>query len=228
MSDFFRFPHTAHIVWLNAGSPRDDKILNPVEIKDLLHGPVVIEEKLDGANLGLSLGNDGKIRAQNRGQYLLEPYTGQFARLPAWLTQHEAKLRSVLSAELILFGEWCAAQHSLDYHALPDFFLLFDVYDRSSQTFWSTARRNSLAAPAGLQTVPCLHRGETTVNTLKDMVAHKPSLFRKGPLEGVVVRRENEQWSEARGKVVRAEFTQAIHEHWSRKAINWNRVAYKQ
>jgi ATP-dependent RNA circularization protein (DNA/RNA ligase family) len=226
MSDFFRFPHTAHIVWLNSGSPRDDKILNPVEIKELLNGPVVIEEKLDGANLGLSLGTDDKLRAQNRGQYLLEPYTGQFARLPAWLTQHDASLRSVLTPDLILFGEWCAAQHSLDYHALPDYFLLFDVYDRSTQKFWSTARRNSLAEQAGIRTVPCLHRGDTTVNTLKDMVAHKPSLFRKGPLEGVVVRRENEQWSEARGKVVRAEFTQAIHEHWSRKAINWNRVGY--
>jgi len=226
MSDFFRFPHTAHIAWLNAGSPRDDKILNPVEVKELLHGPVVVEEKLDGANLGISIAPDGSLRAQNRGQYLLQPYIGQFVRLPPWLTQHEASLRSVLTPDLIIFGEWCAAQHSLDYHALPDFFLLFDVYDRSTQKFWSTKRRNALAASMGLATVPCLHQGETTVNSLKDMVAHKPSLYRKGPLEGVVIRRENDQWCEARGKLVRAEFTQAIDEHWSRKTLNWNRVNY--
>lgn len=226
MSDFFRFPHTAHIAWLSPGSPRDDKLLNPAEIKELLHGPVIVEEKLDGANLGLSLAADGQLRAQNRGQYLLHPYTGQFARLPAWLTQHEANLRSVLTHDLILFGEWCAARHSLEYHALPDYFLLFDVYQRSTEQFWSTTRRNQLASAAGLTTVPCLHRGETTVHALKDMVAHTPSLFRKGPLEGVVVRRENDNWCEARGKVVRADFTQAIEEHWSRRGIHWNRIDF--
>tara|TARA_R110002072_G_scaffold1559_8_gene12963 strand:+ start:2495 stop:3190 length:696 start_codon:yes stop_codon:yes gene_type:complete len=226
MSDFFRFPHTAHITWLNKGSPRDDKILNPVEVKDLLSGEVVVEEKLDGANLGISLDPHDRLRAQNRGQYLLEPYVGQFARLPPWIKQHEMNLRSALTPGLILFGEWCAAQHSLDYHTLPDWFLLFDVYDRDAEKFWSTARRNALAKAHGLSTVPQLFTGETTVNTLKDIVAHKPSLYRKGPLEGVVIRRENAQWCEARGKLVRGEFTQAIEEHWSRKAINWNRVHY--
>ena len=36
-------------------------------------GDVVVEEKLDGANLGLSLAADNTLRAQNRGQYLAEP-----------------------------------------------------------------------------------------------------------------------------------------------------------
>ncbi|WP_257945770.1 RNA ligase family protein, partial [Pseudomonas plecoglossicida] len=53
-----------------------------------------------------------------------------------------------------LFGEWCAARHSLDYGTLPDWFLLFDVYDRSTGRFWSTVRRDALAAEAGLATVP--------------------------------------------------------------------------
>ena len=146
MSDFFRFPHTAHITWLNKGSPRDDKILNPVEVKDLLSGEVVVEEKLDGANLGISLDSHDRLRAQNRGQYLLEPYVGQFARLPPWIKQHEMNLRSALTPGLILFGEWCAAQHSLDYHTLPDWFLLFDVYDRDAEKFWSPPQRPGQSA----------------------------------------------------------------------------------
>jgi len=232
VSDFFRFPHTAHIAWLNKGSPRDDKILNPVEIKALLNGPVIVEEKLDGANLGISLDNNGALRAQNRGQYLLHPYTGQFSRLVPWLTQHEHALHNILSPDLIVFGEWCAAQHSLDYAQLPDWFLVFDVYERSSQQFWSTTRRNALAHAAGLATVPRLFEGEITLDQLKHMVEHTPSLYRQGPghahapLEGVVIRRESAQWCEARGKLVRAEFTQSIEEHWSRKALNWNRVHF--
>lgn len=224
--DFFRFPSTPHLAWLaKDGMPRDDKVLSPAEAQALLSGNVVVEEKLDGANLGLSLSPDGALRVQNRGQYLSDPHTGQFARLPAWLTQHEPGLRTVLRPELMLFGEWCAARHSLDYDALPDWFLLFDVYDRSIGRFWSTSRRNALAAEAGLSTVPLVSSGLTTLAALKQLLVDTPSRYRAGlPLEGVVVRRESGEWCEARAKLVRPDFTQAIDTHWRKRTIDWNRV----
>ena len=74
MTDFFRFPHTPHIAWLAAGVPRDDKLLSPAEATELLAGEVVLEEKLDGANLGFSVSPEGQVRAQNRGQYLAPPF----------------------------------------------------------------------------------------------------------------------------------------------------------
>lgn len=120
MADFFRFPHTPHLAWLGGGSPRDDKVMLPSEVSALLASNVVVEEKLDGANVGLSLASDNSLLVQNRGQYLAEPYAGQFARLPAWLGQHGEDLRAVLKPNLTLFGEWCAARHSLDYAALPE------------------------------------------------------------------------------------------------------------
>ena len=153
MTDFFRFPHTPHIAWLASGAPRDDKVLSPDEAAELLEGEVVIEEKLDGANLGLSVSPDGVLRAQNRGQYLAQPFHGQFARLTPWLAVHEDRLFDALGAHLIAFGEWCAAQHSLDYAALPDWWLVFDVYDRTTGRFWSTARRNIWAAHLGWREV---------------------------------------------------------------------------
>ena len=224
--DFFRFPSTPHLAWLaKDGMPRDDKVLSPAEAQALLSRDVVVEEKLDGANLGLSLSPDGALRAQNRGQYLSDPHTGQFARLPAWLTQHESGLRTVLRPELMLFGEWCAARHSLGYDALPDWFLLFDVYDRSIGRFWSTSRRNALAAEAGLSTVPLVSSGLTTLAALKQLLVDTPSRYRAGlPLEGVVVRRESGEWCEARAKLVRPDFTQAIDTHWRKRTIDWNRV----
>lgn len=63
-------------------------MLSPAEAEDLLSGPVVLEEKLDGANLGFSVSPDGVLRAQNRGQYLPQPFHGQFARLGPWLAAH--------------------------------------------------------------------------------------------------------------------------------------------
>lgn len=226
MSNFFRFPQTPHFVWLGEGMPRDDKVLSATEVKSLLADEVVIEEKLDGANLGFSLDTSGAVRAQNRGQYLEAPYVGQFARLPAWLAQHESGLHSVLRPELMLFGEWCAARHSLAYERLPDWFLLFDVFDRDAGQFWSVPRRNTLAAEAGVLTVPTIQRGMTTVKGLIDAVHSRPSRYRDGALEGVVIRRESAMWCENRAKLVRPDFTQAIDSHWRKRAIEWNRVDY--
>ena len=224
MADFFRFPHTPHLAWLGEGSPRDDKVMSPNEVTALLAGDVVVEEKLDGANVGLSLAPDGSLRAQNRGQYLAEPHAGQFARLPAWLAQHGDALRSALTPNLILFGEWCAARHSLDYAALPDWFLLFDVYDRSADRFWSSARRNALARSAGLVTVPQVLHGKATVPTLKKLVGDTASCYRAGALEGLVIRRESTDWCESRAKLVLPDFTQAIDTHWRKRALEWNRI----
>lgn len=226
MPDFFRFPHTPHLAWLGEGVPRDDKVMSPDEVAALLAGDVLVEEKLDGANIGLSLAPDGSLRAQNRGQYLAEPHAGQFARLPTWLTQHSEGLCSELKPHLILFGEWCAARHSLGYTALPDWFLLFDVYDRCTASFWSSSRRNALASSAGLVTVQQILQGKTTVSTLKQLVSNTPSHYRKGALEGVVIRRDSRESCESRAKLVRSDFTQAIDTHWHKRRIEWNRVDY--
>lgn len=223
MTDFFRFPHTPHLAWLGQGTPRDDKVLSRAEAQALLSGEVVVEEKLDGANLGISLAPDGGLRAQNRGQYLGAPFAGQFSRLPAWLAMHESGLRAVLQPALILFGEWCAARHSVSYDRLPDLWLLFDVYDRDASRFWSAERRDALAATAGLRCVPCLARGRFRIDQLELLVATERSRHADGPLEGVVVRHDEGAWCGARGKLVRAEFTQAIGDHWRGRRIEWNR-----
>jgi len=225
LSDFFRFPHTPHIAWLGQGMPRDDKVLAPHEVAALLAGPVRVEEKLDGANLGISLGPDGALRAQNRGQYLIEPFRSQFSRLSSWLAQHHDALTEKLTDDLILFGEWCAAKHSLDYQSLPDWLVVFDVYDRRAQCFWSSARRNEFAAALGLSVVPLIYEGSASLSALKEILVTSTSRYRHGPPEGLMIRQESTDWCEARAKLVRAEFTQTISEHWRSRAIEWNRVA---
>lgn len=223
--EFFRFPHTPHLAWLGEGSARDDKVLTPEQVSALLACAVVVEEKLDGANLGLSLSPQGALRVQNRGQYLVEPFSGQFSRLGPWLAQHRQALLDHLTPRLILFGEWCAARHSLDYAGLPDWFLAFDVYDRESGQFWDTARRDELTKILGLVCVPTLHRGKVTQDSLRALLESRRSCYRSGPPEGIVIKREAEGCTVLRAKLVRAEFTQAVGTHWRNRSIEWNRVA---
>lgn len=222
MSDFFRFPHTPHIAWLGDGTPRDDKVLSKSEADQLLSHTLIIEEKVDGANLGFSVGSDGVVRAQNRGQYLLRPFMGQFARLNEWLAIHEEALFDALGESLVLFGEWVAAVHSLEYPNLPDYFLVFDVYDRNERRFWSTKRRNVLAARLGLRTVHPLGVGDYRLNALKQMIANTPSAYRDGACEGIYLRHEDEDWLIDRAKLVHPDFVQNIGEHWRSRSLRWN------
>lgn len=224
MSGFFRYPHTPHLAWLGAAPPRGDKVLPPAEASALLFGSVIVEEKLDGANLGISAGDDGRLRFQNRGQYLSTPYAAQFSRLNAWAGEHEHRLLPLLQPGLILFGEWLAARHSIAYGSLPDWFAAFDVYDGAAGRFWCVARRDALIGEAGLPAAPVLSQGRTSLSSLVTLVNDGSSRFGADALEGVVVRRDGEQFNDGRAKLVRPGFVQDIGDHWRRRALEWNRV----
>jgi hypothetical protein len=225
MREFFRFPHTPHLAWLGAGRPRDDKVLAPRDVSELLAGDVIVEEKVDGANLGFSVDEDGTLRGQNRGSYLdLDAPQGQWKPLKRWLLTRRHALAQVLGPDLILFGEWCYALHSVRYTRLPDWFLAFDVYDRQQGEFWSADRRTELAKRLGILTVPELGRGHYDIGRLKALLLGK-SQVTDGAAEGLYVRREASDVLIARAKLVRAEFAQTIDEHWSKRRLEENRLA---
>lgn len=226
MNEFFRYPSIKHLAWLAAGTPRDEKILSPEEVAHLLSSEVRIEEKVDGANLGFSLGPDGALKVQNRGQYLSRPFTGQFARLDDWMQAHQDQIIEGISPSTIVFGEWCAARHSLDYDRLPDWWLMFDVYDRREGKFWSSSRRDALATSMNLTAILCRHQGKMTINQLQRFLDSLPSCYRDGPVEGVVIKAEEGGWMTQRAKLVRSDFTQSIEDHWRSRSLQWNRVRY--
>ena len=219
---FTKFPRTPHLWWLGRGEPRGDKLLTPPEAAALLAGELVVEEKVDGANLGLSA-VAGELRAQSRGHYLTRRAHPQFQPLWPWLEARRAPLLAALGEGLALYGEWCFAVHSVTYDALPDWFLLFDVLDRRQERFWSAARRDGLAADLGLATVPRLAEGKMTRRVLLALMGQ--SRVGSGPMEGVYLRQETADWLVARAKLVSPAFVNQIDEHWSKGALRTNRLA---
>ena len=221
---FHKFPHTPHLIWLGEGAPREDKIMSPAEAAEFLAQPVVIEEKVDGANLGLSVAADGRIRAQSRGNYLAPGRShAQWNPLWPWLARRGPSLVAVLGAERMLFGEWCHARHTIAYDALPDWFLAFDVFEPRSGLFWSTDRRNTLAADLNLATVPEVFRGHATLRALPKLV--KTSVLGAARMEGIYLRTEAHGRLLGRAKVVGVEFKQRIEAHWTRRALIPNHLA---
>ena len=224
MTAFFRFPHTPHLAWLGEGSPRADKVLSPHQARAFLDHELVVEEKIDGANLGLSTDEDGELLAQNRGSWLSpEAAHPQFRSLWSWLAPRRQALVDALWPDLVLFGEWCAAVHSVRYDALPDWFLGFDVYDRGAGRFWSSHRRDELLRQLGLHPVPRVGQGRFTLDDLTAMMTS--SRVGGAPMEGLYLRQESDDWLERRAKLVRAEFVQTIDAHWSRGPMERNRLA---
>lgn len=220
---FRKFPKTPHLLWLAPQPARDDKVMTPSEAEAFLSsGEIVVEEKVDGANLGLTFDETGQMRTQNRGNFLEGQLGGQWEGLRGWLARNEAKLREQLPPGAAVFGEWCYAQHSMAYTGLPDWFLGFDVLDGSAR-FLGTRRRDALLATLGLTPVRCLTRGRFTLRELRKILT-APSAYGDGPVEGLYLRSENDEWLLQRAKLVSAEFVQAIGEHWSRGPLHVNRL----
>lgn len=221
---FFPFPHTPHLAWLGKGQPRNDKVLAPAEAKALLSHFVTVEEKVDGANVGISIDENGDLRAQNRGSYLNREHSHpQFKPLFRWLDERRTALTDALFPDLMLFGEWCYAVHSVTYDRLPDWFLAFDIYDRATGGFWSVARRDSLILQLGLALIPRVVAGRFDLAGLQSLIGR--SRLADVPAEGIYIRADDGDHLLVRAKLVRAEFTQAIEEHWSRRAMRTNALA---
>jgi ATP-dependent RNA circularization protein (DNA/RNA ligase family) len=221
--DFFKFPHTPHLAWLSSAPVRHDKVFSPAEAREFLRGEVLVEEKVDGANLGISVGPGGELRAQNRGSYLGTRASPQFQPLWPWLEARRQQLVDALGEHLMLFGEWCFAVHSVRYDALPDWFLAFDVYDKREGRFWSSARRDALTESLGLARVPVVAKGHFTVDEVMKLFG--PSSLGPAPMEGVYLRRDEGDFLLARAKLVRSEFVQSIEEHWSSRPLERNTLA---
>lgn len=221
---FFKFPRTPHLWWPLHRAPKDDRVLDSTSVRELLSADVVVEEKVDGANLGLSLDEQSEIRVQNRGAWVERGAHSQFHPMWAWISQKKSSLTDALQGNRILFGEWCFAVHSVQYDRLPDWFLGFDIYDLDAAKFWSTRRRDEIFELAGVCRVPRLFAGRTTLADLQNMLNSEQSRVGKGSIEGLYIRREGPEWLEARAKLVRPQFLLAIEEHWSSRPLEHNKL----
>lgn len=200
---------------------------------------IVVEEKLDGANAGISFGAGAELLLQSRGHYLAGGgRERQFSVLKRWAAAHEEALLACLGDRYIAYGEWMGKKHSIFYDHLPHLFCEFDIFDRSAGIFLSTAERALLLAPAPVLAVPVLYEG-TAPRRLGDLLELlKPSLAKtahwrrnfeaavlreqldlakcwaqadKSDLaEGLYIKVEEEGQVVGRYKWVRGDFTQAI------------------
>ncbi|GFI23579.1 hypothetical protein IMSAGC011_02368 [Lachnospiraceae bacterium] len=176
MEQIFKYPRTKHL----EGSKQQlgDNDLNLVSLDAIEGKYLVLEEKVDGANCGISFGADGKMYLQSRGHFLNGGYgERQFDLLKLWASCFEDQLRCLLKDQYVMYGEWLYAKHTVFYDKLPHYFMEFDIFDKKKQCFYSTQKRRAFLANAPfIRSVRVLTEGMfNTVEEIKKWIG--PSLF---------------------------------------------------
>jgi hypothetical protein len=178
MMPLHKYPRTRHLE--GSRLQPGDEDLDSVPFSEIAGRFLVLEEKLDGANAGLSFDESGGLRLQSRGHYLTGGVREKhFNLLKQWASAHTASLREVLGSRYVLYGEWLYAKHTIFYDQLTHYFHEFDVYDRDTDTFLATEQRRLLLAGRPLVSVPVLWEG--TARSLDDLVSLVGPSRYKGP-----------------------------------------------
>jgi hypothetical protein len=154
-----KYPRTPHI----EGSRQQpgDEDLDSVPFSAIANEYVVVEEKVDGANAAISFDAQGQLHLQSRGHYLTGGFRERhFNLFKQWAHSHYAALWDVLGDRYILYGEWLYAKHTIFYDRLSHYFLEYDLLDRSSGKFLSTAARRERLKGLSVVSVPVLFTGE--------------------------------------------------------------------
>ncbi|MBV1850809.1 RNA ligase family protein [Catellatospora tritici] len=164
----FKFPRTPHL----AGSRLQpgDEDLAQVPLSALRGVRVVVCEKLDGANAGISFDADGRLRLQSRGHYLSGgPREQQFTLFKSWAATVGPLLWPRLRDRYVCYGEWLYAKHTVFYDALPHYFCEFDVLDTATARFLDTGARRDLLAGVPIMSAPVL--AEQVFDSAKQIAA---------------------------------------------------------
>ena len=171
-----KYPRTRHIE--GSRLQEGDEDLEMVPFHEIAGRHLVVEEKVDGSNTGISFTKDGDLRLQSRGHYLTGGRReGQFALFKAWAPAHAEPLWRALGPRHVLFGEWLYAKHTIFYDALPHYFLEFDILDLETGEYLSTPRRRALLEGVPVASVPVVQEGPLrTLEELKRLV--RPSLYK--------------------------------------------------
>lgn len=137
-----KYPRTRHI--LGSGLQKGDDG-DFAGMSELGNKHLVIEEKIDGANTGVSFNSDGEIKLQCRGHFLEgKGDWPEFDQFKVWGSTYQEQLFDLLDIRYIMYGEWMAGFHSVYYDILPHYFMEFDIYDKQTSTYLSTDRRKEL------------------------------------------------------------------------------------
>ena len=169
LPEIIKYPRTLHIEGSRC-QPGDEDLEN-VPFEKISGRHIVIEEKMDGANSGISFSSKKELLLQSRGHYL----TGgarekHFDLFKTWANTYKNELWEILGSRYVMYGEWLYAKHTVFYNELPHYFMEFDILDRDEMKFLDTENRmKKLDKAAFIGSVLVLFKGK--MYKLKELIS---------------------------------------------------------
>jgi hypothetical protein len=158
MEKITKYPRTPHLE--GSRLQEGDEDLSQVRFSEIRNKHLVVEEKLDGANVAVSF-LSGELMLQSRGHYLRGGARERHYELfKLWAAGHREELYSILGDRYIMYGEWMYSKHRVYYNRLPHYFIEFDIFDKDCNEFLDTGRRNAMLSGSSIVSAPVIFEGE--------------------------------------------------------------------
>lgn len=159
-----------------------------------------VQEKLDGANMGVSWTSGPVIRNRNnilkKGYIKKEtPAKLQFRSSWNWIHEHNKDIQNLsksLMTPVTVYGEWLYAKHSIYYDRLPDLFIAYDIYIPEDDEWLSPDKFESEMKQTNIRYIKPT---KMTFNDISDVVrvSELTSEYRNGVREGIVIKISDER-----------------------------------
>ena len=109
--NFTKYPRTPHL--FGSHGTDDDKHLGQRESLDFIADPsLIVEEKLDGTNVGIHFTTAGRLVLQCRGHEITTGMHPQYDLFKQWTMGKRPLLEAMLEDRFLLFGD----SHACDHH----------------------------------------------------------------------------------------------------------------
>lgn len=203
----YKYPRTYHLPFSETITS-DDKVL-----KDTFqfHGKqVIVTEKMDGENSTIY-----------NNYYHARSLDSKHSAYHSWLMSYIQQFQYMIPDNWRVCGEYLFAKHSIEYHDLESYFLVFSVWDGEQCLSWDDTEK--FCKQLGLQLVPVLYKGEYDEELIKKIA--KETVSKGG--EGIVVRLQDSfsyaDFPKSVAKFVRKNHVQT-DTHWKNQDITKNKL----
>lgn len=190
-TNFHRIPHLSSLSNIGEGDLIESNLIFPLNCH--------IQEKVDGANVGMSF-IDGEPFLRNRRHVLkksFEPKTNakrQFQGAWHWLHSHKSDFLKIERqlGKVVVFGEWLQYQHSIFYDQLPDLFLAYDIMELETGLFFSPSVVEDVLSETRIHFISSLE----AICSWDDILRYtsEKSQYRDGNREGIVIKQTSGQY----------------------------------
>lgn len=192
------FPITPHL--RGSCGTSDDTFMDLQTTQRILSSHVIVQEKLDGLNIGAQMTPSGTLVLIQKDRVLTLSELDTMPPLAKWFAAHRREISDVVGTRLTLFGEY-VPKARLPIHAKVPW-ILFDAYDHLVGRFISQSELQRRAARLPLAFVPALFEG-TLYDTAAVENLIQQSRVTCDIMEGVYLRLEHGSFLKERYKFVR-------------------------